>query len=108
MALSVVVRFHRRAAPGLAHWMHTLIGLADLRQMYYRATIEELRRRFIALRGEIDEAHIAGEGEQRAWWWEFVPGFWVGYRWRERGFWLWKRREVLVISIAERPPGPAA
>jgi hypothetical protein len=108
MKKKVVVRFHRRAAPGLAQWMLSLVPLGELRRVYYRATIEELKRRLAESQGEVPEAHLTGEGENRAFWWQFTPGLWVGYRWRDRGRWLWKRREVIVISIAEHLPGPEA
>jgi hypothetical protein len=102
--MKVVVRFHRSAAPGLARYLQSLIPAGELRRIYYSATIHELKRRLMSARGEIPEARIAGVGEDRAYWWEFQPDFWVGYKVRDRGNWFWKRREVIVISIAESLP----
>lgn len=103
------MNFHRNAAPGLALWMRFLLPLGEQRLVYYRSCLEALQRRLVALNGEVPEARRTETRPGRVtFWWEFLPGFWVAYRRRNRGWWLWKWRDILIVSISERPPAPGA
>lgn len=104
--MTVTVRFQCQAAPGLARWLLDRFPDAEDRRLYGRLWVNEIQRSFISAAEQDPGAGLPGE--DRADWWEFVPGLWVGYRWRDRGFWPWRRREALIVSVAELPPPPPA
>jgi hypothetical protein len=39
-------------------------------------------------------------------WWEYMPGLWLGYIIRDKGYWFWRNRRIIVAEVEEHSPDP--
>ena len=103
--MRVRVRFHRDSSEGLARWMRMLLHFEN-RRIYHQTMVGEIKNRLTMTKGAIPEALMVEKEGIVSFWWPFLPNVWVRYRRRDRGWFLWKLRDIIVVEILDHPPIP--
>ena len=102
--MNVQVRFHESAEQSLRTWIAELSAQEPNGAFMAALYLDDMQERLAGLAGELHEAIPDRTAVPVRYWWEYLPGFWIAYIVRDEGWWLWKKRRLIIVSVGEDPP----
>jgi hypothetical protein len=106
--MRIVVKYHARVELPLREALASLARRSPGGRALARLAVELIRDRLSRTAGRLPGVLVEQTVEPAVHWWEFAREFWVGFVIRDRGFWRWRRRDITIFEVRERPPDRAA
>jgi hypothetical protein len=69
--------------------------------------LEDMGQQLRDYEGQPPEAEKHVVDDRETWWWRYVNGIWMGYRFEDRTAWMFRTvRQVTVFAFEPLPPSP--
>lgn len=104
--MKVTVQFHERVRRPLREWLADLAARHPGGPATARVAVADIRQRLHDSAGRLDGV-IAESTRPILYRWEYMPGVRISYLIRDRGFWFWRSRRIIVVEVEGLPSDPS-